>query len=223
MSQMKQRFPNDMDYTISLDQTSAVTEGMKEIVETLVIAILLVIFVIYIFLQDWRATLIPLLAVPVSLVGTFVFFPLFGFSINTLSLFGLVLAIGLVVDDAIVVVEAVERHIEAGLAPKAAALKAMEEISGPLVGIALVLSAVFVPTVFIPGITGRLYQQFAVTIAISVVLSAFNALTLSPALSALLLKPRRESHGLLRRFFDGFNRLFARATNGYLRLSGALI
>src|SRR5207302_10500087 len=142
MYQMKQRFPTDMDYTISLDQTSAVTEGMREIVETLVIAILLVIFVIYIFLQDWRATLIPLLAVPVSLVGTFLFFPLFGFSINTLSMFGLVLAIGLVVDDAIVVVEAVERHIEEGLAPKAAALKAMEEISGPVVGIALVLSAV---------------------------------------------------------------------------------
>src|SRR3989454_495864 len=193
MSQMKQRFPNDIEYTISLDQTSAVTEGMKEIVDTLVIAILLVIFVIYIFLQDWRATLIPLLAVPVSLVGTFVFFPLFGFSINTLSLFGLVLAIGLVVDDAIVVVEAVERHIEDGLAPKDAALKAMEEISGPVIGIALVLSAVFVPTAFIPGITGRLYQQFAVTIAISVILSAFNALTLSPALAALMLRPKKES------------------------------
>jgi len=146
------------------------------------IAIVLVIVVVYIFLQGWRATLIPLLAVPVSLVGTFIFFPLFGFSVNTLSLFGLVLAIGLVVDDAIVVVEAVERHIEDGMAPKAAALKAMEEISGPVVGIALVLSAVFIPTAFIPGITGRLYQQFAVTIAISVILSAFNALTLSPAL-----------------------------------------
>ena len=152
------------------------------------IAIVLVIVVVYIFLQGWRATLIPLLAVPVSLIGTFVFFPLFGFSINTLSLFGLVLAIGLVVDDAIVVVEAVERHIEDGLAPKAAAFKAMEEISGPVIGIALVLSAVFVPTAFIPGITGRLYQQFAVTIAISVILSAFNALTLSPALAALLLQ-----------------------------------
>ena len=159
---------------------------MKEIVETLVIAILLVILVVYIFLQGWRATLIPLLAVPVSLIGTFMFFPVFGFSINTLSLFGLVLAIGLVVDDAIVVVEAVERHIEEGMTPKEAALKAMEELSGPVVGIALVLSAVFVPTAFIPGITGRLYQQFAVTIAISVLLSAFNALTLSPALAALV-------------------------------------
>src|SRR5882672_5207168 len=146
MSEMKQRFPKDMDYVISLDQTSAVTEGMKEIVETILIAIVLVIVVVYLFLQDWRATLIPLLAVPVSLVGTFVFFPLFGFSINTLSLFGLVLAIGLVVDDAIVVVEGVQRHIEEGLAPKDAARRAMEELSGPVVGIALVLAAVFGPT-----------------------------------------------------------------------------
>src|SRR6266566_7983770 len=175
MAQMKQRFPEDMDSVVSLDQTLSVTEGIKEIIVTLAIAILLVIAVVYIFLQGWRATLIPLLAVPVSLVGTFVFFPIFGFSINTLSLFGLVLAIGLVVDDAIVVVEAVERHIEEGMAPKEATLKAMEEISGPLIGIALVLSAVFVPTAFVPGITGRLYQQFAVTIAISVILSAFNA------------------------------------------------
>ena len=163
------------------------------------------------------------MAVPVSLLGTFVFFPLFGFSINTLSLFGLVLAIGLVVDDAIVVVEAVERHIEGGLAPKAAALKAMEEIAGPVIGIALVLSAVFVPTAFIPGITGRLYQQFAVTIAISVILSAFNALSLSPALAALMLKPKQESRGLLRRFFDSFNRLFGRATDGYVHWAGALL
>ncbi|MBZ5593530.1 MAG: multidrug efflux RND transporter permease subunit [Acidobacteriia bacterium] len=223
MAEVKKRFPEDMDYAISLDTTRAVTEGMKEIVITLVIAILLVILVVYVFLQGWRATLIPLLAVPVSLIGTFVFFPLFGFSINTLSLFGLVLAIGLVVDDAIVVVEAVERYIENGLAPKEAALKAMEEISGPVVGIALVLSAVFVPTAFIPGITGRLYQQFAVTIAISVILSAFNALTLTPALAALLLKPREESHGLLRRFFNWFNRVFGGATEGYVLLSGALI
>ena len=176
---------------MALDTTRAVTEGIKEIVKTLVIALGLVILVVYLFLQGWRATLIPLLAVPVSLVGTFVLFPLFGFSINTLSLFGLVLAIGLVVDDAIVVVEGVERHIEEGMTPKDAALKAMEELSGPVVGIALVLSAVFVPTAFIPGITGRLYQQFAVTIAISVLLSAFNALTLSPALAALLLRPKQ--------------------------------
>src|SRR5579863_8027940 len=223
MKEAKNRFPNDIDYVTSLDTTLAVTEGIKEIIETLVIAILLVIIVVYIFLQGWRATLIPLLAVPVSLVGTFVLFPVFGFSVNTLSLFGLVLAIGLVVDDAIVVVEAVERHIEDGLTPKEAALKAMEEISGPVVGIALVLSAVFVPTAFIPGITGRLYQQFAVTIAISVILSAFNALTLSPALAALLLRPKEKRGGLLRRFFDLFNRVFERTTNGYVRLSGVLI
>jgi hydrophobic/amphiphilic exporter-1 (mainly G- bacteria), HAE1 family len=186
MTESKKRFPDDIDYVVPIDTTLAVTAGMKEIIETLVIALALVIAVVYLFLQGWRATLIPLLAVPVSLVGTFLVFPLFGFSINTLSLFGLVLAIGLVVDDAIVVVESVERHIEDGLAPKAAALKAMEEISGPVIGIALVLSAVFVPTAFIPGITGKLYQQFAVTIAISVILSAFNALSLSPALAALL-------------------------------------
>jgi hydrophobic/amphiphilic exporter-1 (mainly G- bacteria), HAE1 family len=223
MAEMKQRFPQDMDYAIALDQTAAVTEGMKEIIVTLVIAIVLVILVVYFFLQDWRATLIPMLAVPVSLVGTFALFPLFGFSINTLSMFGLVLAIGLVVDDAIVVVEGVQRHIEEGLRPKDAARRAMEELSGPVIGIALVLSAVFVPTVFIPGITGRLYQQFALTIAISVVLSAFNALTLSPALGALLLRPKKESRGPLRRFFDWFNRIFGRATEGYVRLSGGLI
>jgi hydrophobic/amphiphilic exporter-1 (mainly G- bacteria), HAE1 family len=223
MAQMKQRFPDDLDFVVALDTTRAVTEGIKEIVITLVIALALVILVVYIFLQSVRATLIPFLAVPVSLVGTFVFFPLFGFSINTLSLFGLVLAIGLVVDDAIVVVEGVERHIEEGMTPKNAALQAMEELSGPVVGIALVLSAVFVPTAFIPGITGKLYQQFAVTIAISVLLSAFNALTLSPALAALLLKPRKPSTGLLRRFFNWFNRVFARATDGYVRWSAVLV
>src|SRR5436190_4326199 len=223
MSEAKKRFPEGMDYAVALDTTRSVTEGIREIIETLLIAIVLVIFVVYVFLQGWRATLIPLLAVPVALIGTFAFFPLFGFSINTLSLFGLVLAIGLVVDDAIVVVEAVERHIEDGLSPKAAALKAMEEISGPVVGIALVLSAVFVPTGFIPGITGRLYQQFAITIAVSVLISAFNALTLSPALAALLLRPREKRGGVLRRFFDWFNRTFERATNGYVRICGALI
>jgi HAE1 family hydrophobic/amphiphilic exporter-1 len=231
MDEMKQRFPQDMEYAISLDQTNAVTEGMKEIIQTLLIAIVLVLLVVYLFLQDWRATLIPMLAVPVSLVGTFALFPLLGFSINTLSMFGLVLAIGLVVDDAIVVVEGVQRHIEEGLAPKDAARKAMQELSGPVIGIALVLSAVFVPTVFIPGITGRLYQQFALTIAISVVLSAFNALTLSPAVAALLLRPKsapgaveaKRSRGLLRRFFDWFNRIFGRATKGYVRLSGLMI
>jgi HAE1 family hydrophobic/amphiphilic exporter-1 len=223
MAEAKKRFPSDIDYVISLDTTEAVMQGMKEIVLTLLIAIALVIIVVYIFLQGWRATLIPLLAVPVSLIGTFIFFPVFGFSINTLSLFGLVLAIGLVVDDAIVVVEAVERHIEDGLIPKEAAIKAMEEISGPVVGIALVLSAVFVPTAFIPGITGRLYQQFAVTIALSVILSAFNALSLSPALAALLLKPKAASGGLLKKAFSVFNRTFDNATKGYVRLCGFLL
>jgi HAE1 family hydrophobic/amphiphilic exporter-1 len=223
LAELKSRLPEDVDYVVSLDTTLAVNEGMKEIVLTLVIAIVLVLIVVFIFLQGWRATLIPLLAVPISLVGTFMFFPLFGFSINTLSLFGLVLAIGLVVDDAIVVVEAVERHIEEGLTPKAAALKAMQEISGPVIGIALVLSAVFIPTAFIPGITGRLYQQFAVTIAVSVILSAFNALTLSPALAALLLRPKTSTGGPLKVFFDWFNRVFAIATEFYVRLCGVLI
>src|SRR5215468_4234874 len=223
MNEMKQRFPADMDFATALDTTRAVTQGIKEIVVTLLIALALVILVVYIFLQGLRSTLIPLLAVPVALVGTFIFFPLFGFSLNTLSLFGLVLAIGLVVDDAIVVVEGVERHIEEGMTPKNAALKAMEELSGPVVGIALVLSAVFVPTAFVPGITGRLYQQFAVTIAISVLLSAFNALTLSPALAALLLRPKQPSHGLVRRFFDWFNRVFKRVNAGYVRWSGVLL
>jgi HAE1 family hydrophobic/amphiphilic exporter-1 len=223
LAEQKQRLPQGVDYTVALDTTRAVTEGIKEIVETLLIAIILVIIVVYIFLQGWRATLIPLLAVPVSLIGTFVLFPLFGFSINTLSLFGLVLAIGLVVDDAIVVVEAVEHHIEEGMSPKDATIKAMEEISGPVIGIALVLSAVFIPTAFIPGITGRLYQQFAVTIAISVIISAFNALSLSPALSAILLRPREKSNGLLQRLFGWFNRGFAKTTDGYIRVVGALL
>jgi hydrophobic/amphiphilic exporter-1 (mainly G- bacteria), HAE1 family len=223
MANMRESFPADMDYKVTLDTTDAVRAGMQEIVMTLVIAFVLVILVVYLFLQDWRATLIPMVAVPVSLVATFAVFPLFGFSVNTLSLFGMVLAIGLVVDDAIVVVEGILRHIEEGLPPKDAARKAMEELTGPVVGIALVLSAVFVPTVFIPGITGRLYQQFALTIAISVIISAFNALTLSPALGGLLLRPKKETHGPLARFFDWFNRKFASGTNFYLRMSGGLI
>ena len=223
IAKMKQSFPADVEYSITLDTTDAVRAGMHEIVLTLLIAFVLVIIVVYIFLQDWRASLIPMVAVPVSLVGTFVVFPFFGFSVNTLSLFGLVLAIGLVVDDAIVVVEGIQRHIEEGLAPKDAARKAMEELTGPVVGIALVLSAVFVPTVFIPGITGRLYQQFALTIAISVIVSAFNALTLSPALAALLLRPKKETHGPLARFFAWFNRVFAGGSNFYVRISGDLI
>ncbi|HEX3719737.1 MAG TPA: multidrug efflux RND transporter permease subunit [Verrucomicrobiae bacterium] len=223
MEQLKQQFPQDLDYAISLDTTQAVSRGIDEILVTLWEALALVVLVVYIFLQGWRATLIPLLAVPVSLIGTFMLFPVFGFSINTLSLFGLVLAIGLVVDDAIVVVEAVERHIDEGLSPKDAALKAMEEVSGPVVAIAMILAAVFVPTVFIPGITGRLYQQFALTIAISVIISAFNALSLSPALAALLLKKKKESHGPLARFFGWFNRVFDKTRDHYVNWSHALI
>jgi HAE1 family hydrophobic/amphiphilic exporter-1 len=223
MTEAKKSFPPGLSYAIALDTTLPVTEGISEIGHTLVEALVLVILVVYIFLQGWRATLIPLLAVPVSLVGTFMLFPLLGFSVNTLSLFGLVLAIGLVVDDAIVVVEAIEHHIEHGLSPKEAAFKAMEEVSGPVIGIAIVLSAVFIPTAFIPGITGRLYQQFAVTIALSVIISAFNALTLSPALGALLLRPKKESRGILGKFFAWFNRVFNRATTGYVGWCGVLI
>ena len=223
MEELKQRFPADLDYAISLDTTLAVSEGINEILHTLVEAIALVILVVFVFLQGWRATLIPLLAVPVSLVGTFVLFPLFGFSINTISLLALVLAIGIVVDDAIVVVEAVEHHIEEGLSPRDATLKAMSQVSGPVVAIALILAAVFLPTAFIPGITGLLYQQFAVTIAVSVILSAFNALTLSPALSALLLRPRKPTRGPLGAFFRRFNRVFGRATDGYVHWCGVLI
>ncbi len=219
MAEVEQQFPSDMQYIVSLDQTLSVTEGMHEILKTLFEALALVVLVVFVFLQGWRATLIPLCAVPVSLIGTFVLFPLFGFSINTLSLFGLVLAIGLVVDDAIVVVEAVEQHIEKGMSPREATLQAMREVTGPVIGVALVLAAVFIPTAFLPGITGRLYQQFALTIAISVILSAFNALTLSPALSALLLRPRKETRGPLGWFYRCFNKIFASLTNGYVNWS----
>jgi multidrug efflux pump len=223
MEELKSRFPQGLDYAISLDTTLPVTEGMKEIVKTLLEAIALVIVVVFLFLQGWRATLIPLIAVPVSLIGTFAIFPMLGFSINTISLFGLILAIGLVVDDAIVVVEAVEHHIEHGLSPKAATEKAMDEVSGPVIGIALILSAVFVPMAFMGGIQGLLNQQFAVTIAISVLLSAFNALTLSPALSAMLLRPRKQAKGPLGRFFGWFNRSFDKVNKGYVSFSHLLI
>ncbi|HTL18774.1 MAG TPA: efflux RND transporter permease subunit, partial [Patescibacteria group bacterium] len=223
MAELKERFPSDLDYQVAIDTTKGVTEGIREIAKTFWEALALVMLVVFLFLQGWRAALIPLLAVPVSLVGTFALFPLLGFSINTLSLFGLILAIGLVVDDAIVVVEAVEHHIEEGMAPKEATLKAMEEVSGPVVAIAIILSAVFLPTVFIPGITGRLYQQFAVTIAISVLISALNALTLSPALSALLLRPKQPGKGPLGKFFDLFNRGYRRLTDGYVGICRVLI
>ncbi len=223
MEELKTRFPPDLEYEVSLDTTLPVTQGLKEIVKTLVVAVVLVTLVVYLFLQSWRATLIPLITVPVSLIGTFMVFPLLGFTINTLSLFGLVLAIGLVVDDAIVVVEAVQHNIERGLSPRDATLKAMAEVSGPVVAIALILSSVFIPVAFMAGITGRLYQQFALTIAISVIISAVNALTLSPALSAKLLRPAAKTQGPLGRFFAGFNRWFERATNGYISFTGVLI
>jgi len=223
MEDLKTRFPQDLDYIVSMDTTLPITEGMKEILTTLFEAIVLVIIVVFLFLQGWRATLIPLVAVPVSLIGTFAIFPLLGFSINTLSLFGLILAIGLVVDDAIVVVEAVEHNIEHGLTPREATIKAMEEVTTPVIGIALVLSSVFIPMAFMGGIKGLLNQQFAITIAVSVLISAFNALTLSPALSALLLRPRKESKGLVGKFFAGFNRWFGKMTGGYVSWSHVLI
>ena len=216
MNSYVSQFPAGLKMNIALDTTLAVSASMDEIVKTLVEAMILVLIVVFIFLQNWRATLIPALAVPVSLVGTFALFPLFGFSLNTLSLFGLVLAIGLVVDDAIVVVEAVEKHIEEGLSPKEAAAKAMEQVTGPLVATALILSAVFIPTVFLPGITGGLYKQFALTISISVIISTFNALSLSPALSALLLRPRAEVKGPLGTFYRAFNTVFDAGRNKYL-------
>lgn len=220
MEELEQRFPPDIKKEYALDTTLAVSEGINEIVHTLFEAVILVILVVFLFLQDWRATLIPLLTVPVSLIGTFMVFPLLGFSVNVLSLLGLVLAIGLVVDDAIVVVEAVMHHIEKGLSPKEATRKAMKEVAGPVVAIAVILAAVFIPVAMTGGITGRLYQQFAITIAISVGFSAFNALTLSPALACLLLKPKKESKGLLARFFASFNRMFDRFTNGYVKTAG---
>jgi len=222
MEDLKQRFPRDMDYLVSLDTTLPVTEGIVEIEHTLFEAVGLVIIVVFIFLQNWRATLIPLLTVPVSLVGAFMFFPLLGFSINVLSLLGLVLAIGIVVDDAIVVVEAVMHHIEHGMQPKEATIKAMEEVSGPVIAIGLILAAVFVPVGFMGGITGLLYQQFAITIAISVLLSVINALTLSPALAALLLKPATGKKSFLTPFYNGFNRVFGWSTDRYVSFAGIL-
>jgi hydrophobic/amphiphilic exporter-1 (mainly G- bacteria), HAE1 family len=223
MAELKQRFPNDLDYAAVFDTTRPVSEGMRETITTLLEAMVLVIIVVFVFLQNWRATVIPIIAVPVSLIGTFALFPLLGFSINTLSLFALVLAIGLVVDDAIIVVEAVEHHIEQGKSPREATIQAMKEVSGPVIAIALILSSVFLPVAFMGGIQGRLNNQFAMTIAISMLISAFNALTLSPALAALLLKPRKESKGILGRFFAGFNRVFDKVMHGYLNWSHALL
>ncbi|RKR10325.1 HAE1 family hydrophobic/amphiphilic exporter-1 [Flavobacterium sp. 90] len=223
IEQLSKRFPQDLKYRVSLDTTLAISEGINEIMHTLFEAIMLVIIVVFIFLQNWRATLIPLVTVPVSLVGVFMLFPLLGFSVNVLSLLGLVLAIGIVVDDAIVVVEAVMHHIEQGMSPKDATNQAMKEVSGPVIAIAIVLTAVFIPVALTPGITGRLYQQFAITIAISVIFSALSALTLSPALCSLLLKPNQEAKGWLGKFFAAFNRKFSSFTDKYTGFSGFLI
>ncbi len=225
MKRQQGLFPPDMDYKIVYDTTPAVEASIHEIVKTFVEALILVTLVVFIFLQSVRATIIPLLTIPVSIVGTFIFFPMLGFSVNTLSMFGLVLAIGIVVDDAIVVVEAVIHHMEHGLGPREATVQAMKEVSAPVIGIALILSAVFVPVAFLGGLTGRMYQQFALTIAISVLLSAFNALSLTPALCAMFLKPGSHaiSWGPIGAFFRGFNKVFDRATNGYMHAATLLV
>jgi HAE1 family hydrophobic/amphiphilic exporter-1 len=223
MEELKKRFPDDIDFVISLDTTKAVTAGIDEIVSTLRDAVILVVLVVFIFLQSWRATLVPILVVPVALIATFAVFPLLGFSINVLSLLGLVLAIGIVVDDAIVVVEAVMHHIEHGLSPREATNKAMGEVGGPVIAIALILCAVFVPVVFMGGITGIFYQQFAVTIAVSVLFSALGALTLTPALCSLVLKKSEPTKGLLGKFFSKFNSIFDRATGVYVGVAGHLV
>jgi HAE1 family hydrophobic/amphiphilic exporter-1 len=223
MEHAKLLFPPDVDYKIVYDTTPAVEASIHEILKTFVEALILVTLVVFIFLQNIRATIIPMLTIPVSLIGTFIFFPLLHFSINTLSMFGLVLAIGIVVDDAIVVVEAVIHHLEHGKSPKDATIQAMKEVSAPVIGIALILSAVFVPVALLAGLVGSMYRQFALTIAISVLLSAFNALTLTPALCALLLKPPKPTRGPLGFFFRGFNKVFEVVTNGYVSTSRLLV
>jgi hydrophobe/amphiphile efflux-1 (HAE1) family protein len=223
MEHAKSLFPPDMDYKIVYDTTPAVEASIHEILKTFVEALILVTLVVYIFLQNLRATIIPLITIPVSLIGTFIFFPVLGFSVNTLSMFGLVLAIGIVVDDAIVVVEAVIHHLEHGLSPKEATIQAMKEVSAPVIGIALILSAVFVPVALLAGLVGSMYKQFALTIAISVLLSAFNALTLTPALCALLLKPPKPTRGPIGAFFRGFNKVFDITTNGYVNTARLLV
>src|SRR5271168_2392931 len=223
MEELKQNFPQGLDYSIVYDPTVFVRDSIRAVVHTLLEAVALVVLVVILFLQTWRASIIPLLAVPTSIVGTFAGMYLFGFSINALSLFGLVLAIGIVVDDAIVVVENVERNIEAGLHPREATMQAMSEVTGPIIAIALVLCAVFVPIAFISGLTGEFYRQFALTIAFSTIISAFNSLTLSPALSALLLKGHGAPKDAFQRlidflfgwFFRPFNWLFRRGSDGY--------
>ena len=231
MEELKKNFPDGLDYSIVYDPTIFVRDSIRAVVHTLLEAVALVVLVVILFLQTWRASIIPLLAVPTSIIGTFAVMYLFGFSINALSLFGLVLAIGIVVDDAIVVVENVERNIEAGLAPRAATLQAMSEVTGPIIAIALALCAVFVPIAFISGLTGQFYRQFALTIAFSTIISAFNSLTFSPALAALLLKGQGESKDILARgmdkilgpFFRRFNRVFQTGSKNYSRGVGSIL
>jgi len=223
MAELSKDFPEGVEYSIVYDPTQFVRESIDSVIHTLLEAVILVALVVIVFLQSWRASIIPLLAVPVSVVGTFAVMLMFGFSINTLSLFGLVLAIGIVVDDAIVVVENVERNITNGLSPHDATIQAMKEVSGPIIAIALVLCAVFVPIAFVAGLTGQFYRQFALTIAISTVISAFASLTLAPALSAALLKAHdapkdrltRIMDAVFGRFFAAFNRFFGRASHNY--------
>ena len=219
MEELSASFPSGMRYDISLDTTKAITAGIDEIITTLIIALLLVILVVYIFIQDWRAALIPTIAIPVSLLGAFIFFPVIGFTVNVLSLLGLVLAIGIVVDDAIVVVEAVQVNIEKGMSPKEATRVAMQEVTAPIIATTLVLVAVFLPVALMEGITGSLYQQFAITVAVSVVFSSINALSLSPALCALLLRKQTPTRGPLGLFFKGFNTAFDKVTVGYTRIT----
>ncbi|MBO9571959.1 MAG: efflux RND transporter permease subunit, partial [Chitinophagaceae bacterium] len=227
LNDLRKTFPKDIDFSIPLETVSVVKASINEVMHTLIEALILVVFVVFLFLQNWRATLIPVLAIPVSLIGTFILFGPLGFTINTLTLFAFVLAIGIVVDDAIVVVEAVQHNIDhEKMSPKEATQKAMKEISGPVIAIALILVAVFVPVGFIPGIVGRLYQQFAITIAVSVLISAFVALSLTPALCTLMLRPSKgenEKKNILEKFFSAFNHWFGRVTNGYVKGVGAWI
>ncbi|MEJ2003953.1 MAG: efflux RND transporter permease subunit, partial [Cyclobacteriaceae bacterium] len=219
---LRPSFPEGVEYEVSLDTTEVITEGISEIVVTLIVALILVILVVFIFIQDWRATLIPTIAIPVSLIGAFILFPILGFTINVLSLLGLVLAIGIVVDDAIVVVEAVQSYIAEGMSAKEATVKAMKDVTAPIIATTIVLIAVFAPVAYMEGITGRLYQQFAITIAVSVAFSSVNALTLSPALCSILLREPKPVKGLLGRFFNWFNKKFDVATRKYTNVTNVI-
>ncbi len=222
MELLAKNFPESVRYDVSLDSTAPITAGIRDIVVTLIIALILVIFVVFVFIQDWRATLIPTIAIPVSLVGAFIFFPLLGFTINVLSLLGLVLAIGIVVDDAIVVVEAVQVNIASGMSSKEATVEAMKKVTAPVLATTLVLIAVFIPVAGMAGITGRLYQQFAITIVVSVIVSSINALSLSPALASLLLKEPKPYKGLLGKAFGGFNRWMGKSTDSYMSFTNVV-